>query len=123
MNTLIFIGRLTKDPEVKYMTNQTAVCEFNIAIDRGKDGADFPRLKAFGKEAENLERFKKRGDLIGIQGHVKTGSYEKDGKTIYTQDLIADRIEYLTSKRETKAEARGETEPTPNGEYFGNYNF
>lgn len=123
MNTLIFIGRLTKDPEVKYMTNQTAVCEFNIAIDRGKDGADFPRLKAFGKEAENLERFKKRGDLIGIQGHVKTGSYEKDGKTIYTQDLIADRIEYLTSKRETKAEAHGETEPTPNAEYFGNYNF
>lgn len=115
MNTLIFIGRLTKTPEVKYTTGQVAVCEFNIAIDRGKDGADFPRLKAFGKEAENLERYKKRGDLIGIQGHIKTGSYEKDGKTFYTQDLIADRIEYLSSKKEA--------EPTPNAEYFGGFDF
>lgn len=119
MNTFIFIGRLTKNPELRYTPDQKAACEFNIAIDRGKDkGADFPRIKAFGREAENLERFKKRGDLIGIQGHIKTGSYEKDGKTVYFQDLIADRIEYLTSKKEN-----AETEPTPNAEFFGGYDF
>lgn len=110
MNNCTFTGRLTRDPELKYTANsQMAVCEFNIAIGRGKDkGTDFPRFKAFGKEAENLEKFKKKGDLIGIEAHVRTGSYEKDGKTIYTMDLIADRIEYLT-----KAEPTPPTELTP----------
>ena len=109
MNNCVFIGRLIKDPELKYTPNsQMAVCEFNIAIGRGKDkGTDFPRFKAFGKEAENLEKFKKKGDQIGIEAHVRTGSYEKDGKTIYTMDLIADRIEYL---------AKSDKEPTPPAE-------
>lgn len=113
MNKCIFIGRLTRDPELKYTANsQTAVCEFNIAIDRGKDkGADFPRFKAFGKEAENLEKFKKKGDLIGIEAHVRTGSYEKDGRTEYVQEHIADRIEYLT-----KAEPTPPTELTPSAD-------
>lgn len=100
MNNVILIGRLTKDPELRYTAGQTAVCDFNIAIKRDKENSDFPRLKCFGKEAENLERFKKKGDLIAILGHVRTGSYLKDGATVYTQDLIADRIEYLASKQE-----------------------
>lgn len=109
MNKCVFIGRLTRDPELKYTSNsQMAVCEFSIAIDRGKDkGADFPRFKALGKEAENLEKFKKKGDQIGIEAHIRTDSYEKDGRTVYTQDLIADRIEYLT---------KSEKEPAPSAE-------
>lgn len=123
MNIFQFIGRLTKNPELKYLPDQTAVCEFNIAINRKNNGADFPRLKAYGKEAENLEQYKRQGDLIAVTGHVKTGSFEKDDRVIYTQDLIVDHIEYLTSKREMKAEARNETEPAPKAEYFGNYDF
>lgn len=110
MNQFNFIGRLTKDPELRYTTGQTAVCEFNIAITKDKNHSDFPRLKCFGKEAENFEKFKKKGDLVGITGHITTGSYEKDGKRIFTQDLIADRIEYLSSAKD----------PVPNTEYFQN---
>ena len=113
MNCCVFIGRLTRDPELRYTAGQMAVCEFNIAVKRDKDNSDFPRFKAFGKEAENFEKFKKKGDLVGITAHVKTGSYEKDGKTIYTQDLIADRIEYLSSK----------TEPVPDKEFFSDIDF
>lgn len=106
MNSFILIGRLTKNPELRYTAGQTAVCDFNIAIKRDKENSDFPRIKCFGKEAENLERFKKKGDLIAIAGHVRTGSYLKDGATVYTQDLIADRIEYLASgKAEEEAPA------------------
>lgn len=119
MNTVLFIGRLTKDPEVRYTAEkQMAVCDFTIAVARGKDKeSDFPRFRCFGKEAENLERFKKKGDLIGITGHVRTGSYLKDGTTVYTQDLIADRIEYLASS------GKKEEEPAPNAEFFGDIDF
>ena len=113
MNTCVFIGRLTKDPETR-QAGDTTVCDFNIAIDRGKSGADFPRIKAFGKEAENLAKFKKKGDLLGIQAHIRTGSYLKDGQTVYTQELIADRVEYLT---------KTETEPVPDPVAFGDFAF
>lgn len=114
MNTFNLIGRLTRDPELRYTAGQTAVCDFTIAVKRDKDNSDFPRIKAFGKEAENLEKFKKKGDLIGISGHIKTGTYLKDGKTVYTQDLIADRIEYLT---------KSEAEPVPDLETFADMPF
>lgn len=102
MNNVVLIGRLTKDPEVRYAgQNQTAVCDFSIAIDRPvKQGeekkADFPRIKVFGKQAENCEKFLKKGRMVGIQGRIQTGSYtNKDGVTVYTTDVMADRVEFL----------------------------
>lgn len=102
MNNVILIGRLTKDPEIKYTRDQTAVATFTVAINRGKDkngedrGADFPRVVAYGRTAENCERYLAKGRLVGIQGRLQTGSYEnKDGYTVYTTDIIADRVEFL----------------------------
>lgn len=102
MNSVVLIGRLTKEPEVRYISdNQTAVATFTLAIDRGKDkngesrGTDFPRVSVFGRQAENCERFLDKGRLVGIQGRIQTGSYDKGGQKVFTTDIIADRVEFL----------------------------
>ena len=99
MNSVVLIGRLTKDPAVRYTSDtQTAVCTFSVAIDHGygdKKRTDFPSVVVFGKQAENCERFLKKGRLVGVQGRLQTGSYDKDGVTVYTTDVIADRVEFL----------------------------
>lgn len=114
MNCVVLIGRLTKEPEVKYIPDsQMAVATFTVAIDRPvKSGqekkADFPRITVFGKQAENCERFLTKGSRVGIQGRIQTGSYtNKDGQTIYTTDVIADRVEFLSTSDKKKD---GETE-------------
>ena len=118
-NLVFLIGRLTKDPEVRYTSGtQMAVCTFTLAIDRPvKAGAekqtDFPRVTVFGKQAENCERFLAKGRLVGVQGRLQTGSYtNRDGATVYTTDVVADRVEFL--ERAEKSEAR-EAEPVPLG--------
>lgn len=102
MNSVILIGRLTKDPVVRYMPDsQTAVATFSLAVDRPvKQGqekkADFPRVTVFGKQAENCERYISKGSRVGIEGRIQTGSYQdKNGQTVYTTDVIANRVEFL----------------------------
>ena len=102
MNQVVLIGRLTKDPEVRYTSgSQMAVCTFTVAVDRPvKPGADkvtdFPRVTVFGKSAENCERFLAKGRLVGVQGRLQTGSYEdRNGSKVYTTDVVADRVEFL----------------------------
>ena len=102
MNSVVLIGRLTRDPEVRYTAGtQMAVCTFTVAIDRpvragGEKQTDFPRVTVFGKQAENCERFLAKGRLVGVQGRLQTGSYtNKDGATVYTTDVVADRVEFL----------------------------
>lgn len=110
MNNFYGIGRLTKDVTVNYTPSQMAVARFNIALDRGKDkngesrGADFPSCVAFGRTAKNLEKFSGKGLRIAIIGHIQTGSYEKDGVTHYTTDIVADRIEFIDWKGKSDAE-------------------
>ena len=119
MNSVVLIGRLTRDPEVRYTAGtQMAVCTFTVAIDRpvrsgGEKQTDFPRVTVFGKQAENCERFLAKGRLVGVQGRLQTGSYtNRDGATVYTTDVVADRVEFL--ERAEKSEAR-EAEPVPQG--------
>ena len=102
MNSVILIGRLTRDPEVRYTAStQMAVATFTVAIDRpvragGEKQTDFPRVTVFGKQAENCEKYLAKGRLVGVQGRIQTGSYQnKDGVTVYTTDVIADRVEFL----------------------------
>lgn len=102
MNSVVLIGRLTRDPEVRYVSeNQMAVATFTVAIDRpvrsGQEKkTDFPRVTVFGRQAENCERFLAKGRLVGVQGRIQTGSYtNKDGQTVYTTDVVADRVEFL----------------------------
>jgi len=107
MNNVVLIGRLTKDPEVRYAPeSQMAVATFAIAIDRAsKDkGADFPKITCFGKTAELVEKFISKGRLVGIQGRIQTGSYKnKEGATVYTTEVVADRIEFLDRGEKTDA--------------------
>lgn len=116
MNNFYGIGRLTKDVTVNYTPSQMAVARFNIALDRGKDrngesrGADFPSCVAFGKTAENLEKFSGKGLRIAIIGHIQTGSYEKDGQKHYTTDIVADKIEFIDWKNSEKVSE-------PDGDY------
>ncbi|SFE65608.1 single-strand DNA-binding protein [Peptostreptococcaceae bacterium pGA-8] len=102
MNSVVLIGRLTRDPELRYTpSTQMAVATFSIAIDRpvragGEKQTDFPRVTVFGKQAENCERFLAKGRLVGVQGRLQTGSYQnKNGDTVYTTDVVADRVEFL----------------------------
>ncbi len=102
MNSVVLIGRLTRDPELRYTAGtQMAVATFTLAIDRpvragGERQTDFPRVTVFGKQAENCEKFLAKGRLVGVQGRLQTGSYtNKDGATVYTTDVVADRVEFL----------------------------
>lgn len=102
MNVVMMIGRLTKDPEIRYISeSQTAAANFTLAIDRPvKQGAekktDFPHIIVFGRQAENCEKYLAKGRRVGIQGRIQTGSYQgKNGQTVYTTDVVADRVEFL----------------------------
>ena len=102
MNSVVLIGRLTRDPELRYTAGtQTAVATFTLAIDRyAKQGeekkADFPNIIVFGKTAENCEKYLKKGMLAGVEGRLQTGSYKnKNGDTVYTTDVLADKVEFL----------------------------
>lgn len=105
MNKVFLIGRMTSEPELRYTDSQVAVLRFNIAIDRGRDkngddkGADFPSVLAFGRTAENLSKFVGKGNRVAIDGHIQTGRYTKqNGDTVYTTDVIVDRVEFIDWK-------------------------
>ena len=101
MNSVILIGRLTKDPEVRYTGDQMAVASFTLAVDRPKRAdkekeTDFPRITVFGKQAENCERYLTKGKLAAVQGKIQTGSYtNKDGQKVYTTDVVANQVQFL----------------------------
>ena len=115
MNSVILIGRLTRDPELRYSADtQMAVASFSIAIDRvqrvGKEKqTDFPRITVFGNQAENCEKYLKKGRLVAIQGKLQTGSYKnKEGTTVYTTDVVADRVEFLEWGDKSNAPVKSE---------------
>ena len=102
MNNVVLIGRLTRDPEVRYTSEtQMAVARFSVAIDRpvrsgGEKQTDFPNVVVFGKQAENCERFLRKGRLVGVQGRIQTGRYtNKNGDTVYTTEVVANNVEFL----------------------------
>ena len=101
MNSVALIGRLTRDPEIRYTGDQMAIATFSSAIDRPprRDGTretDFPRITVFGRQAENCEKYLKKGRMVGVTGRIQTGSYtNKNGDKVYTTDIVADRVEFL----------------------------
>lgn len=113
MNNVNLIGRLTKDPEVRYTTEQLAVARFSIAIDRPTKGeekqTDFPNIVVFGRQAENCERFLSKGKLAGITGRIQTGSYtNKEGVKVYTTEVVANRVEFLDSNTKETVSGNGQ---------------
>ena len=104
MNSVNLIGRLTKDVDLRYTQTGLAVGHFSVAIDRPKkdgqsNGADFPNCVAYGKTAENLANYVHRGEMVGVTGCIRTGSYTgKDGRKVYTTDISVASVQFLNSR-------------------------
>lgn len=104
MNKCIFIGRITRDPEMRYVgaDSQTVVAKFGLAINRrfkrdGEPDADFINCVAFGKVAEIIEKYTSKGSQIGIVARVQTGNYtNKDGEKVYTTDFVVEELDLLS---------------------------
>ena len=125
MNSVNLVGRLARDPDIKYTTGGTSIARFTVAVDRrfkseGGPTADFPSVVAFGKTAEFIEKYFHKGQRIGLSGRIQTGSYDdKDGKKVYTTDVIAEAVEFVESKGSGSgnADASPKPEPGPDGFY------
>lgn len=138
LNRVILVGRLTKDPELRYTPNGIASCRFQVAVNRtfkgqnGEQEADFINCQAWRKQAENLANFQRKGNLIGLEGRIQTGSYEgQDGKRVYTTDVVADSIQFLesrnsigssqnTSNYESSTNTGGQYQGGSQGQNYGN---
>ena len=123
MNNVILIGRLTKDPELKYIPGSgTAVSEFNLAVDRGlskdkkreleqqgKPTADFPRIKVWGKQAEHCVNYLGKGRLVAVNGSIRTSSSrDEKGNMNYYTEVNAFKVEFLDWSDDTAKEASGQ---------------
>lgn len=103
MNSVVLIGRLTDKPEVSYTQSQKAVCRVTLAVDRPTEGADFIRVQVWDRQAENMGRYLHKGSKVAVLGRIQTGSYkDREGKTVYTTDVVASRVEFLDSKSSDK---------------------
>lgn len=124
MNNWTGIGRLTKDPQINYVPEtQMCIARFTVAIDDGwgeRKKTNFIPVTVFGKKAESCERFLTKGKLVGVQGKIQTGSYEKNGQTIYTTDVVANDVEFLEwgEKKEAKAEVPSGFNAVPDDEFM-----
>ena len=111
MNKVELLGRLTKDPELRFAAGSgTAVSRFTVAINRQfkKEETDFINCIAFGKAAETISQYMRKGSQIALTGHIQTGSYDaKDGTKRYTTDVIVESFEFVGGKKEN-------TEPNSN---------
>lgn len=119
MNKVLLTGRLVRDLELRHTQGGTANVSFSLAVDKnlsrqkreefesqGRPTADFPRVVVWGQMAENLTRYCGKGSQIAVVGRIETGSYEdKDGKTIYTTDVIAEAVEFLSKSSQSESKS------------------
>lgn len=116
VNTVILIGRLTRDPEVRYSqgSESMAIARYTLAVDRsyrreGENNTDFIGCVAFGRNAEFAEKYFRKGTKIAIMGRIQTGSYvNREGQKVYTTDVVINTQEFAGNKGETQ-------EPAPKG--------
>ncbi|MCM1100419.1 MAG: single-stranded DNA-binding protein [Clostridium sp.] len=126
MNKVILMGRLTRDPEVRYSqgASQTAVARFSIAVDRrfkreGEPDADFFNCTAFGKQAEFIERYLHKGTKIVLSGRVQNDNYtNKDGQMVYSVRVMVDEVEFAESKNASSRNEGGFNDGYGNGGGF-----
>ncbi len=105
MNKVFLIGRLTRDPELRYTSSNLANMRCSLAVDRtyqreGEErGTDFINIVAFGNRAETMKKYLTKGSQIAVDGRIQTGSYDgQDGKKVYTTDVIVENFQFLDSK-------------------------
>lgn len=118
MNKVILMGRLARDPEVRYGgANNTAVAKYSLAVPRkfkreGEQECDFINCVAFGKLGEFAEKYLRKGIKIVIVGRIQTGSYtNKDGQKVYTTDVVVEEQEFAESKNASAANANTQSDP------------
>lgn len=123
MNKVFIVGRLARDPELRYPANsQNAVANIVVAVNRpfenaqGERVADFINITVWRKQAENVKKFLSKGSLVGIEGRIQVSSYDgPDGKKIYRTDVVADNVQFLESKSASQNR-------TPSSQSENNYN-
>lgn len=121
MNNVVLIGRLTKNPELAYggQNRDIAVCRFTLAVDRPTQdkAADFIRIVVFRKQAETAHQYLAKGRQCAVEGRIQTGSYkDREGKTVYTTDVVANRVQFLGSNGsggQQNRHGQPEFEPVP----------
>nr|DAN16505.1 MAG TPA: Single strand binding protein [Caudoviricetes sp.] len=118
MNTWVGIGRLTRDPEVRYTQSGKACAKFTLAIDRRKsaDGnqqADFISCVAWEKTAEVISQYTGKGRKIAVEGRIQTRSYEKDGRKTYVTEVVVNGMEFCDSKRDAAVGSTGRVDEYP----------
>ena len=119
MNKVILMGRLTRDPSVRYTqgAESTCIARYTLAVDRrikqeGQQAADFIGCVAFGKNGEFAEKYLKQGTKIVINGRIQTGSYtNRDGNKVYTTDIVVEEQEFAESKAAAEKNQQQEAEP------------
>ena len=118
MNRVELIGRITRDPELRYTSSNIATARFTLAVNRpfqsqnGEQGTDFINIVVWRKQAENVKKYVSKGSLVAVEGRIQTGSYEKDGQRIYTTDVVADSVQFLESKAQSQNRV-GDADVTP----------
>lgn len=128
MNKVILMGRLTRDPEVRYSggDNATAVARYSLAVDRGfkrdnEPSADFINCVGFGKTAEFAEKYFRKGMRICVVGRIQTGSYtNRDGQKVYTTDVVVEEQEFAESKGASENNGADRPQPTTDNNGFMN---
>ena len=128
MNKVILMGRLTRDPEVRYSQGDTptTIARYTLAVDRrtrkdGEASADFISCVAFGKSAEFAEKYLHKGTKLVIAGRIQTGSYtNKDGQKVYTTDVVVEDQEFAESKAAAAGNQEGNSQPAASGDGFMN---
>ena len=122
MNRVVLIGRLTRDPELRYTGNNTPVASFSLAVNRnftnqqGEREADFFNITVWRKQAENVKNYLSQGSQVAVEGRLQTRNYEdKDGQKRYVTEVVADNVEFLGSKNSSNNSSNGShnEEPTP----------
>lgn len=116
MNFVCLIGRLTKDPETRASADGKTVARYTLAVDRRGEGCDFIPCVCFGKSAEFAEKYLAKGMKIAVMGRIQTGSYTgKDGKKVYTTDIIVSEQEFCEKKGQTEKTTEEEFVSIPDG--------
>lgn len=131
MNNVSLLGRLTRDPELRYTPNGAAVVRFTLAVDRrlskerraqaeanNQPTADFISCTAWNKTAELIANYMRKGSQLAVEGRIQTGSYEKDGRTIYTTDVIVNNMDFVGSASDNRGSGQGYQggyQPGPSG--------
>ncbi|MBU5594457.1 single-stranded DNA-binding protein [Amphibacillus sp. MSJ-3] len=114
LNRVVLVGRLTKDPDLRYTASGVAVANFTVAVNRpfsnqqGDREADFINCVIWRKPAENLANYMGKGSLVGVDGRIQTRSYDgQDGKRVYVTEVVADSVQFLESKNSNRGASVG----------------